>query len=415
MSISLHAQDWDESAESQDDAVVERQASGWARSVMIIATAVGLMGIGAVMTFSASARIDSPLGEGPIWESRVFRQMVFTMAGLVTMLIVARIPYRIWTAGNGWAAILGFMASIGAALLVFVPGIGVERNEAFRWVRLGGDLVFQPSELVKIMLPVFLACWMTRGLSFGPQRVADAFRPQTDIRRFFRGLMPAVIAIGMAVAVVGIEDFGTAALLATVGGAMLLVGGARIWHVLLLVLPAVPAFGYLLLSRAHRLSRLMTFLDIWEDPGGKGYQAVQSLCTIASGGFYGRGLGRGFVKGYLPEARTDFIFAVICEELGMIGGVAVIALLIAFLWQCRLIVRDCSDPTGKLLAFGIAITFGIQAVMNIAVVTVSMPTKGISLPLVSAGGSGVILLGVLVGVLASIPRYGGIGGERRPE
>src|SRR5690606_33578580 len=154
-------------------------------------------------------------------------------------------------------------ASVVAASLVFVPGIGVERNEAFRWVKLTGDLVFQPSELVKIMLPIFLACWMTRGMTAGPERVADAFRPHADIRNFMRGLMPAVAAIGLAVGVVGIEDFGTAALLGAVGGSMLLVGGARIWHLCLLVLPAVPAFGYLLLSRAHRLARVTTFLDIW--------------------------------------------------------------------------------------------------------------------------------------------------------
>jgi cell division protein FtsW len=418
MSIALHADATEiDSIDCQDDATVERQASGWARSVMIIATAVGLMGVGAVMTFSASARIDAPL-ETSLWESRVFRQMVFTAAGLMVMLIVARIPYRIWTAGDGLAAVVGLLAAIATASLVFVPGIGVKRNEAYRWVGIAGEkLVFQPSELVKIMLPVFLACWMTRRLATRPETVADLFRPheRADIRSFRRGFVPAVIAIGLAVGVVGIEDFGTAALLAAVGGAMLLVGGARITHILLLVLPAVPAFGYLLFSRAHRMSRLLTFLNIWEDPEFKGYQAIQSLCTIVSGGFFGRGLGRGFVKGYLPEARTDFIFSVICEELGVIGAVAVIALLVAFLWQCRLILRDCADPTGKLLCFGIAMTFGVQAAMNIAVVTVSMPTKGISLPLVSAGGSGVIFLGVLVGMLASVPRYGGmaLGGAGR--
>lgn len=394
----------------EDDAAVERQAAGWARSVMIIATAIGLMGIGSVMTFSASARIDAPLSDMSLWESRIFRQMIFTVAGLVAMLIVARVPYRIWTTGNGLAAALGLLASIMLSSLVFVPGIGVTRNEAARWVRIAGDLVFQPSELVKITLPIFLACWVTRGLRPGPQSVADSFRTygRTDIRQFIRGLMPAVAAIGLAVGIVGIEDFGTAALLAAVGGAMLLVGGARIWHLILLVLPAIPAFLYLLFSRAHRMGRLLTFLNIWEDPEGKGYQVLQSLCTIVSGGFWGRGLGRGFVKGYLPEARTDFIFAVICEELGVVGAAAVIFLLVAFLWQCRLIIRDCADPTGRLLSFGIAMTFGIQATMNIAVVTVSMPNKGISLPLVSAGGSGVIFLGILIGVLASVPRYGGI-------
>ncbi len=397
-----------------DDAAIERQAAGWMRSVMIIATAVGLMGVGAVMSFSASARLD-PVAVNSMWESLVFRQTVFTLGGLASMLIVARIPYRVWATGKGGAAIVGLLCSLILSSLVFVPGIGVKINEAYRWVRLGGGINFQPSETVKIMLPIFLAVWMTRGLTGEPERVADAFRGRrTDIRRFFTGLSPALIAIGLAVGIVGIEDFGTAALLAGVGGSMLLIGGARIWHLLLLVLPTVPAFAYLLFSRAHRMSRITSFLDIWADPEFKGYQAVQSLCTIVSGGFMGRGLGRGFVKGYLPEARTDFIFAVICEELGMVGAVAVIALLIAFLWQCRMIIRDCADPMGRLLAFGIAMTFGIQAVMNIAVVTVSCPTKGISLPLVSAGGSGVLCIGALVGLLASIPRYGGLI-ERDPE
>jgi len=159
-----------------------------------------------------------------------------------------------------------------------------------------------------------------------------------------------------------------------------------------------------LVSRPHRLDRLLTFVDIWRDPEGKGYQAVQSLCTIASGGWWGRGLGCGVVKGYLPEARNDFIFAVICEELGMVGAVAVIGLLIALIWQGRGVIHRCIDPMGRLLAFGILATLGLQATMNLAVVTVSVPTKGISLPLVSAGGSGAVLLGGLVGMLANIAR-----------
>jgi cell division protein FtsW len=133
---------------------------------------------------------------------------------------------------------------------------------------------------------------------------------------------------------------------------------------------------------------------------------IQSLCTIASGGWFGNGLGQGFVKGYLPEARNDFIFAVICEELGMIGATAVIGLLIALMWQGRKTIIRCIDPAGKLMALGIVLTLGLQAAMNIGVVTVSIPTKGISLPLVSAGGSGAIFLGALTGILASIARTG---------
>ncbi len=398
-----------------DDTILDEGADtasrGWARSVAIIAIAVGLMGIGAVMSFSASVRLDPPAAGTALWKLPVFRQMVFILGGLAAMLISSRVPYRVWARGSGSLAIAVLAAALAINALTFVPGIGVEVNQARRWVRLGPDslgLRFQPSELVKILLPVFLAVWTTRGMGIGPANDWAG-----NVRQFRRGLLPCLIAIAAAVGLVGIEDFGTAALLALVGGAMLLVAGAKLWHLAMLILPAVPAFGYLLMSRSHRLSRVMEFQNIWDSPEHKDYQVVQSLCTIASGGWWGRGLGRGFVKTYLPEARTDFIYAVICEELGVIGGALVIALLIAFLWQCRMVIRDCPDAMGRLLAFGIAATVGVQAAINIAVVTVTVPTKGISLPLVSAGGSGAIFLGVLVGILASIPLYGGMSSARR--
>jgi len=361
-------------------------------SAAIVSVAAGLMAIGAVITFSAAASLEGPMVGWPFWEYPAMRQLVFLAGALVAMLVMTHVPYRCWCRRGGKPAwTLLALALIGSAL-VFVPGIGEEINNARRWIRLGPTsygLRIQPSEIVKIALPIFLAVWI-------------AIR--VDIRSFRRGLAPAVLMIGACVAVVGIEDFGTAVLLAAVGGAMLLVGGARWLHLLLLVLPAVPGFAYLLFSRAHRIERLLTFLDIWRDPEGKGYQAIQSLCTIASGGWWGRGLGAGFVKGYLPAARNDFIFAVICEEMGMIGAMAVIALLIALIWNGRVVFTRCPDPVGRLLAFGITLTIGLQAAMNIAVVTVSVPTKGIALPLVSAGGSGAILMGGLVGILANIPR-----------
>jgi len=368
------------------------EGAGLFTSRAIIAIAVGLMGIGAIMTCSAGATLGKPLLGWRFWEFQAGRQLLFILAGMVAMLIVARIPYRLWSAGGGALAVVALLLAIGSLALVYVPGLGVEVNQARRWVRVSPDhigLRFQPSELIKIMLPIFLAVWLTL---------------RVDISRFWTGLIPVVGVIGICVAGIGLEDFGTAALLAGVAGAMLLVGGARLWHLILMALPAVPAFGYLLISRQHRMRRLMTFLDIWEDPQGEGYQVIQSLCTIANGGWWGRGLGNGVIKTYLPEARTDFIFAVICEELGIVGATVVIALLMTLLWQGLKTVRLCGEPMGRLLAFGITITLGLQAAINIAVVTVSVPTKGISLPLVSAGGSGAIFLGMLVGLLANIAR-----------
>jgi cell division protein FtsW len=364
--------------------------SGQYTGVWITAVAAGLMGIGAVMTFSASTSIDHPPVVWPIWQHDAIRQLTFVTAGLFAMLVVSRVPYMIWSVGRGYGALFLLVGSLAICGLVLVPGLGVEVNGAVRWLRIPGTgFRFQPSELVKGALPIFLANWVVY---------------RVDIRCFWRGLLPIVMIIGVCVGGIGLEDFGTAALLAGVSGCLLLVAGARIWHLLLMVLPAIPAFGYLLMSRSHRMERLLIYRDPFQDPAGKGYQVIQSLCTIVSGGWWGRGLGNGFGKGYLPEARNDFIFAVICEELGVVGAAAVIALLITLMWLGRRVVVKSSDPVGRLLALGIILTLGFQAAMNIAVVTASVPTKGIALPLVSAGGSGAIFLGALVGVLANVAR-----------
>ena len=363
-------------------------------SVSIVVIAAGLMGVGVVMTFSAGARVpqDDQLAQGVAFAGQGLRQLVYVIGGLAAMLTMAIIPYRVWAARGGTPAILLLALGLGLLTLVFLPGIGIEGKGARRWLQLGPEslgLRFQPSELLKLALPVFLAAWIA---------------VRVEIRRFWRGFVPAVGFAGLCAGVVGLEDFGTAALLAAVAGAMLWVGGARWWHVVLPVPLALWAFFHLIVSRPHRVERLVAFRNIWADPEDTGYQAIQSLCAIASGGWWGRGLGQGLVKAHLPEATNDFIFAVICEELGVLGGAAVIGLLIGLLWQGRRVVRDCPDPMGRLLAFGIVLTLGLQAAMNIAVVTVSVPTKGISLPLVSAGGSGAICLGAMVGILANIPR-----------
>jgi cell division protein FtsW len=372
------------------EASVTTEQGGRYTSVWIVAVAAGLMGIGAVMTFSASTSIDHPPVVWPIWEHDAIRQLTFVAAGLLAMLVMTRVPYAIWSGGRGTASLCLLIVCLGVCALVFVPGFGAVAHGAVRWVKIPGTgFRFQPSELVKGALPIFIANWTVH---------------RVDIRHFWRGLLPVVIVIGICVGGIGLEDFGTAALLAGVAGCMLLVAGARIWHLVLMVLPAVPAFGWLLMSRSHRMGRLTIFLDPFKDAGGKGYQVIQSLCTIVSGGWWGRGLGNGFVKGYLPEARNDFIFAVICEELGIVGAVAVIALLITLIWLGRGVVARSLDPVGRLLAFGIVLVLGFQAAMNIAVVTASVPTKGIALPLVSAGGSGAIFLGALVGVLANVAR-----------
>lgn len=179
-------------------------------------------------------------------------------------------------------------------------------------------------------------------------------------------------------------------------------------HLLAAAVPALAGLGFLLWLKPYRLQRLMGFLTVWEDRQGAGYHAFQSMLAIASGGWTGRGLGCSVQKyGYLPEARTDFVFAVLCEELGIIGGACVILLFAALVWQTIRIVRRAPDEFGRLIALGAGFTIGVQAAINIGVVTVFLPTKGISLPFVSAGGSSTVFLGFLAGLLASVGRRTG--------
>jgi len=231
------------------------------------------------------------------------------------------------------------------------------------------------------------------------------------VSRLRAGVLPLIGVIALFAGLVGVEDFGTAALLATVGVAMLWVGGARPGHLVLPVIPGALAMGALVIARPYRIERLTTFLDIWRDPRGAGYHAIQSLVTIASGGWYGVGLGAGVGKrGYVPESHSDFVFSMLCEETGVVGGVLVILLYAGLLWCGWRAFRQARTRFGRTLAFGITFMVVLQAIMNIAVVTVCAPTKGISLPLVSAGGSGILFLCVALGLLMSVAR----ASERQP-
>ncbi|HKQ47511.1 MAG TPA: putative peptidoglycan glycosyltransferase FtsW [Phycisphaerae bacterium] len=376
-------------------------------STTITILAAALMAVGVVMVFSASASLTAPPPTQNVLANSSFRQAMFTFAALVTMLMVGLCPYESWRlrcAESGTNRLSWFQPSVLLALVaiallvaVLIPGIGEERNGARRWISLGPSalgLGFQPSELAKLSLVVLLA--------------AVAGHIGEGIRRFWTGLLPLILLLGIVCGLVGIEDFGTAALLAVVGGCMLVGAGAKIWHMFLVCLPGVAGLVYLVVSKPYRVTRVLSFLDPYADPQGAGYHQVQSLITIASGDWWGRGLGAGIQKyGYLPESRSDFIFAVICEELGIIGGVAVLALFAILLWNGRIAMLRASSEFGRLIALGATLTIGFQAAMNVAVVTVSVPTKGIGLPFVSAGGSGVILFAVLVGLLVNVARNRG--------
>ena len=368
------------------------QAESTAAAIIVVTTA--LMTIGVVTIASASASLDDSLLSVSLWKSTFGRQLLFAGLGFLAMLLFARIACAPQS-GFAWSASGGFVLLAGVCLaVVLIPGVGIERNGARRWLCLGPQeygLTFQPSELAKVALVVFLAAFL-----------ADR---RAQLKSAAKTLLPAVMVIGVLSALVGLEDFGTAALMGMVGGAMLLAAGCRWTHLMLAALPGLAAAGYLVCSEPYRWRRLTSFFDIWADPQGAGYHPIQSLATIASGGWFGRGLGAGVQKyGYLPAGRTDFIFSVLCEEAGLVGGLIVILLFVALLWLGLRTMRRAEGAQPRLLAFGVTMLVCLQATMNIAVVTVMTPTKGIALPFVSAGGSGVIFLGALVGLLAGVAR-----------
>jgi cell division protein FtsW len=374
-----------------------------AEPTLIVAVSAALMTVGVVMVGSASSSLDGSMFRTHFWQSSFGRQVVFVILGFATIVTMSWAgrrmlawPQRTWQ----WLALIGIAGTAGLLVAVLIPGIGRQVNGAWRWIQIGPPeygIRFQPSEVAKLTLVIALAAWLAR--------------PAEKVRTLLGGLVPGAVIIGLLAGLVGLEDFGTAVLLAGVGVVMLWAGGCRVWHLLLLAAPAVWAGNYLIQSKPYRLDRWLSFLDIWADPQGAGYHPIQSLVTIASGGWFGRGLGNGIQKhGYLPESRTDFIFSVLCEETGVVGGVAVILLFIVLLWLGARVVRAAPNPFIRMLALGITVSVGLQAIMNIAVVTVCAPTKGIALPLVSAGGSGIVFLGIGIGFLAAAA-----DGRGRPE
>ncbi len=356
-----------------------------------------LLTVGLVAVASAGANLDRSVASWRFWESAFGRQAVFSITSFLALLAVSQGSHRLFKWRPGCLcqpALLLYGMTIFSLVAALIPGIGIARKGARRWLQIGPDsfgISFQPSELAKVVLIIMLAALLARRWQ--------------NIRSFWKGVVPACLVIGLFVGLVGIEDFGTAALLAGVGGGMLVVAGSRLWHLVLVGLPGVAALLYLVIREPYRVERLTAFLDIWSDPRGAGYHPIQSLVAVASGGLFGKGPGAGVQKyGYLPESRSDFILGVICEETGMVGAVCVMALfalLIVLGWR---IVNRSDSVHGRLVAFGVTAMFGMQALINIAVVLVVAPTKGISLPLVSAGGSGVVFLGIAMGLLISVGR-----------
>lgn len=384
---------------------------------VILLLAGTLMTLGVVMVYSAGVSVAGAQLDLRQWWNTPLRQCVFAFAGFLAMLLAAHCDYRwlSWERPRDWWRAGGLYA-LAAALLAAVLVVGTERLGAQRALIVLHSpftLSFQPSELAKVVLVIWLAALLSRlaAQRLSPQLAGRMPAPPFPgrppaVRSFRRGFLPAALTAGLLVGLTGLEDFGTAALMGAVAMLLLVMGGARWLHLCGAAAAGLGGGLALLLHGDYRLQRLMTFLSDAPDPRGAGYQVRQSLLAIGSGDWFGRGLGAAVQKhGYLPQKDNDFILAIICEELGTVGGLAVACLFLLLLWRGWQISRSAPDAFGRLLAAGLTLLICLQAAFNIGVVTNSIPTKGISLPFVSAGGSGVLFLGLAAGLLASVGRH----------
>ena len=364
---------------------------------VLVVIIIILLAFGIVMVLSASA--PSALAETGSSYTYFFSQLRFAAMGLVVMWIVSRIDYHIYKKFY-WPV---YWISIGILLLVLIPGLGSESGGATRWIDLG-FLRFQPSEITKVGLIIFFAGYLTDH--------------KNDLRDFKKGfLLPLVfLAIPVLIALFIQNHLSVGIVMSLITIVMMLVAGCRLFHFIatgLVVGGAGAAALVTYLSTAgdqasdlsFRFGRILNFMDPWQDATGLGWQTIQGLYAIGSGGLFGVGLGESKQKYlYVSEPQNDFIFAILAEELGFVGCLVVIALFALFIWRGIIIAMKSSDMFGSLLATGITTLVMVQAALNIAVVTNSMPNTGISLPFFSAGGTALIILLAMCGILLNISR-----------
>lgn len=352
------------------------------RGQLLTVTAI-LVGIGIVMVYSASALYAYDVQHDAAYFLK--RHLCYLALGIVGMLGAMSIRYQRL---QRWAKPL-LLGSL--VLLVAVLVIGSQIGGARRWFRVG-SFSFQPSEVAQVTLLLYLADVLSR--------------KQGEIRTFWGGFVPPLVVIGLTALLVLLQpDLGTAVSILASAAGLFVVAKVRWTYLASLGLAAVPALIGLIAMAPYRLRRITAFLDPWADPQGVGYQIVQSFLALGCGGVFGVGLGRSAQKlFYLPGAYADFIFSIIGEELGFIGTTVVLALFAAFLLLGLKIARQTSDLFGKLLATGIVLMISFEAMVNIGVATGALPTKGLPLPLISYGGTSLIMALVAVGLLLNVAR-----------
>jgi cell division protein FtsW len=363
----------------------QRSVKRVAMDPTLLTIALILSLIGLVMVFSASAVVAGNRFQDPWYYLK--RQMAWLVVGLVLMHVASRIDYAIWRK----LAIPILAANVALLMVVLVPSIGVAAKGARRWLQVGSIHV-QPAEFVKLVAVIYLSAYLSK--------------KSDRISHFTKGLLPPVLMVGILSGLVLLEpDLGTVVVMGTVMFTLLFLGGAKIQHLVTLGLCALPLVLILIFRSGYRRQRLLTFLSPWKDAADAGFQITQSFLALGSGGLFGVGLGEGKQKlFFLPEAHTDFVLALIGEELGLIGTAMIVLLFALFVVKGFQVANRARLPFGRYLGMGITLLIGIQAVVNAGVVTGLLPTKGLTLPFVSYGGSSLVACLLAVGILLNISR-----------
>lgn len=362
---------------------------------ILFITVLILLSLGVIMVLSASA--PSALSETGKSYTYFVRQFIFAIIGIGIMLFISKIDYRFYKKYY-W---LVYAVSVLVLLLVLIPGLGREVNGATRWIGIPGLGQFQPSEITKIGLIIFYAGYLSDHKS--------------ELKDFWRGFVKPLAFLLPPIAILYLvqNHLSVCLVIAAITAVMMLMAGCRLLHFIAAGLVGVAGIVIMLIkgqtseSSSFRWDRIVTFFDPWSDATGTGYQMVQSLYAIGSGGLFGVGLGNSTQKYlYIPEPQNDFIFAIVAEELGFVGCVAIIALFGIFVWRGIVIAMKAPDMFGSLLAVGVTTLVAVQAIINIAVVTASIPTTGMALPFFSYGGTALVILLASVGILLNVSRAG---------
>ncbi|MCH8319454.1 MAG: putative lipid II flippase FtsW [Acidobacteria bacterium] len=351
----------------------------------LIMTVLALLGFGLIMVFSASTVVSAEVYGS---QTSIFtRQLLFVVIGLVGLMVSMKIDYHFYQKG----AVIYSLLLLSLALLLYLL-VAPESGGVQRWIRLG-PANFQPSELAKLAVILLTSFYLVTR--------------KEEFHSFKRGLLPYLAVVGAIVLLVLLEpDLGTAASIAFTALVLLFLGGLRYRYLLGLFLAAIPALYFLVVRVPYRLDRWLAFLYPERDPYGIGYQIRQSLISVGSGGWSGLGYAQGKQKlSFLPEPHTDFIFAVVGEELGLLGCFTVVVLFGLFFWRAARISVRAESPFGTYLGLGIACMIILQAFVNMSMVVSLLPTKGLPLPFVSVGGSSMIMTMTAVGILLNISSH----------